>query len=309
MSITQTASRVRIESAAKNGTLGTQGAINADQIKFDTAMTTNNGNTMASPVFRRRHVTIRRGDADEECGLVQSVEGDGVTCNMFNEWDEVPVSGDTYDVSYRLEDVATIAGCDFETDSRQWVMTKRLIVGVSTTTFGYLGLSHGQVLRLNDEGVTNSALRINAAGRFEIGTLKLLATGVEKSERGGTLIFLNSTDDELVMDFNGAATGRMFEFNLTAAYGPEGVTGLQVTVSGTADVIWGRAQTHGMNAPFGKTVNRFKDIKSINYGTKADLAASAWWNSWLESEMDASITDALSAEASSTKVRLLVEAA
>ena len=172
MAITQNASRVRVESSAKNGTLGTQGALNANQIKFDTAITTNNGNLVASPVFNKRHVCLRKGTGTQEFGLIQSVDVDGVTCTMQADWETAPASGDAYDVSYRLDDVATIDGCDFETDSRQFVMpTKRLIVG-STGLPGFLGMSHGQVLRTAEIDATTSGFRTGDEGIFCMGTIR-----------------------------------------------------------------------------------------------------------------------------------------
>lgn len=302
MSITQNASRVRVESAAKNGTLSTQGALNNNQIKFDTNISTNNSNLEASPSFRRRHVILRPGEVDEEFNQVQSVDVDGVTCTCYEDWDSNPASGDLYEIAYRLEDVVTIAGCDFETDSQQWVMTKRLILGVGTTADGFLGMSHGQILRLNDEGPSTTAFRLNSRGVFCIGTIKN-----DRGERGAVLTFDNNADDETVMDFSSGAQGRLYEFTLIAARGHSGVTGLTVTVDAGADVEWARAQLHGMNAPFKKRVKRVEDIDGNVVLTKSEVTDLPELKGWCISSLGKSVNDALTAEAAGDTFHLLIE--
>ena len=250
MAITQNASRVRIESAAKNGTLGSQAAspeLTADQIKFDTAITTNNGNLEASPVFTRRHVLLRKGTPTQEFGLIQSVDVDGVTCTMQEDWDVIPASGDTYDVSYRLDDVATVDGCDFETDSRQWVLPiKRLIVG-ATGLPGFLGMSHGQILRTPEVDDVTSGFRTGDEGIFCIGTIRNIIPNL-----GAMLIFGDTADNQLSWDILGGATVRIYEFVLASARNPEGVNSLDVTVSASpeADVEWALGQHYGVDSPF-----------------------------------------------------------
>lgn len=314
MGITNNANRVRIESSAKNGTLGTQGAINADQIKFDTAITTNNGNLMTSPVFRRRHVILRRGEVDEECGLIRSVEVDGLTCTMYRDWESAPASGDAYDVGYRLEDCATVAGCSQETDSQQFVMTKRLIVGIGATTFGMLGMGHGQVLRTDDRGATQSDILINEAGWFLIGTIKVTNAGEEIGERGATIIFDKSNGDEPAMEIEGNA--HMFEFMMQSMRAPTGVRGLTVTHAVGSNVIWGRFQGHGMDTPYKKRVRRPRSnwagtganvLGTEEALTVGDLKAMDFYNGWCHSQLDASFKDALSGKADTAKVRIFIE--
>lgn len=301
MGITQNASRVRIESPAKDGTLGAQGVLNADQILFDTAMTTNNGNTEASPTFQRRHVVLRAGEVDEELNIVQSIDVDGVTCTMQEDWLTAPVSGDAYEVAYRLDDVATIAGCDFETDSRQWAMTKRLVIGTATLN-GFLGLSHGQVFRLHDNGPTTSALRGGATGRLAIGMIRN-----DRANLGATLIFMNDADNELVWDNLAGMWLRLYEFTLMAGRNPEGVNSLDVTVNAGADLEWARSQLYGIDAPFKKRVERLRDLQGVFYGTVAELKLAPWYTGHMQSENDQAIKEEIAAEPDDTEVRLLVE--
>lgn len=302
MSITQNASRVRVESAAKNGTLGTQGTLNADQIKFDTNISTNNSNLEASPTFQRRHVVIRRGDADEESNHILSVDVDGVTCTCQHDWVAAPASGDTYDIAYRLEDAATIAGLDFESDSQQWTLsTKRLTIG-DGTNFAFFGMSHGQVLRLADQGDITSDMRVSGTGRFHIGTIK-----DDIPNLGATLIFLSDVDNDLAMDWLTGAAGRLYEFTLIAARNHTGVNTIDVTVQAGCDIEWMRSQIYGVDAPFKIRAERIADVTGAFYSTVGDIKNAPWYSGWLKSETDQTIIDEIAAEPNDTKVRIMLE--
>lgn len=276
MAITTNASRIRIESSAKNGTLGSQSAspeLATNQIKFDTAITTNNGNLANSstvspeaPIFNRRHVLLRKGTATQEFNIIQSVAADDVTCTMQNDWVTAPASGDAYDVSYRLDDVATIVGCNFEADSRQWEINgKRLIVG-TTGLPGFLGMSHGQILRTDEIDDVTSGFRVGDEGIFCIGVIRRGFPNL-----GGMLIFGDTADNQLSMDVLGGATVRMYEFVLAAARNPDGINSLDVTVSisPAADVDWALGQHYGVDSPF-KVANIYVPLDGngieIQYG-------------------------------------------
>lgn len=303
MAITNNLSRVRIESAAKNGTLGVQGVLNANQIKFDTAITTNNGNLVASPVFDKRHVVIRKGLSTEEYGLVLSVDVDGLTCTMQSDWDVAPTSGDTYSVAYRLDDVATVDGCDFETDSRQWTLpVKRLIVG-STGLPGFLGMSHGQILRVPAVDTVTSGLRTGDDGIFCIGTIKN-----DIANLGGTVIFGDTADNSLCWDILAGSTVRLYEFTLMSGRNPDGVNSIDVTVDALADVAWARSQVYGVDAPdFKKDIQRLTDVKGVYYDTVANLKLAPWYLGHTQSENDARLKSLIASLADDVEVRLLFE--
>lgn len=300
MSITTTTERIRVESAAKNGTLSTQGTLNANQIKFDTNISTNNGDLETSPVFRKRIVVVRRGDADEEHNYIQSVDVDGVTCTCLDNWTSAPVSGDTYDISYGLDDVTTKVGCVFETDSRQWVLTKRLVIG-DGTNFAFLAVLAGQVVRLADRGALEPGLRVVNAGRFQIGTIR-----DDKATFGGVLIFQHDTNGENCLTLDSGSIIRLYDFTMASARRFD-VVSLDITNNST-DVDWARSKFYGIDAPAFKTqVKRYLDIYGEYFITKADLKNAGMWNGWCKSELDKSVFDALSAEGDSVGIRLLVE--
>lgn len=250
MAITQNASRVRVESSAKNGTLGAQGTLNANQIKFDTNISTNNGNLVAFPEFKRRHVILRKGTATQEINIVLSVDVDEVTCTMQEDWETVPASGDAYDVAYRLEDIETVAGMNYDSTTGQWYMdsAKRLIVG-STGLPGFFGMSHGQILRISDRS-PDSGFRTGDDGIFCMGMLRN-----DIPNLGGTIIFMNNTDNELCWDILGGASVYINEFTLIAGNNPSGINSLDVTVDALAnEVIWRDGHHYGIDSPFKPTL-------------------------------------------------------
>lgn len=301
MSITASANRIRVESAAKNGTLGTQGALNADQIKFDTNISTNNGNLIASPSFQRRKVILRRGEVDEECNIVKSVGGNGITCTMVDDWEVAPASGDAYDILYKIHDCTTLAGCT-QTDDI-FVLTKRLIIG-DGTNFAGLSFNHGEIIRFDDRGPTETALRINNVARLEIGTIKN-----DRPTFGAILLFTNDTNDETVAEFVNGSIGRLYDFTMASSKREQGVSGLVVTVGATANVNWADSQLYGTDAPFKRRRGRFKDNQGNFMLDVQDIKDSGMWNGWCKSELDESITDAITndSEPVGAKVRFIFE--
>jgi len=283
MSITNTADRVRLESNAKNGTLSTQGVLNADQIKFDTNISTNNGNLETSPTFDDRHIILREGTSTEEFNMVTSIDVDGVTCTCINDWDTVPASGDAYEVLYIPEDVSTVPGCDFDSVSRQFIMTKRLIIGVTTTTKGGLGISRGKILRTDDRG-TLSNIQVNSLGWLLIGIQKNLPNGNILSERGGLIIFDKATSNQLAMDIDGHAY--MYDFGMFSMRSHEQVVGLKVTHDASSTIHWSGFQGHGMDTPYKRRKKRFKNIDGNLLLSITDIKGSAPYKGHLKSELD-----------------------
>ena len=231
MSITQNASRIRIESAAKNGTLGSQSGLGVKQIKFDTAITTNNGDLESSPTFKGRYVVVRRGQSDEETNPIKSVDPDGLTCTCLNAWDSGPASGDSYDVSYVLDDVATIAGCDKESGTRQYAFTKRLVIG-DAVAFAFFGMGDYQMMRMADSGPTTDAIRIMNNGCFSAGAVKK-----NQPVKGGLIIFTNDGDGESVMTCKTGSTANVYDTTFYSAFKPDGVA-VQIDVESgiTSDI-------------------------------------------------------------------------
>lgn len=301
MAITQNANVLRPDSSAKNGTLGTPGAIAANQIKFDTAITTNNSNLESSPTFLRRHVVIRKGDGDEELNLITGVDVDGVTCTCLDDWDSVPVSGDTYDVAYTMRDMATFSGCTRDATLKFYTMSRQMVVGTAANA-GFLGISNAEVVYMDDRGPTAPALQVNAAGRFVVGT-----TRNDLARRGAILFFTNDADDEEAIDFKSGSVIRLYDFVMASAGRPDGIGGFTVTI-GSTDIEWARSKTFGMAAAvFKNTYERLANFQTIFYETVADAKLAPWHTGHMQSENDLRIKNAIASKADGDRIRVLIE--
>lgn len=190
---------VRITTAAKNGTLSTQGAIGNNQIKFDTNISTNNGNLVTSPTFVGRLVILREGAGDEETRYITAIGTDGVTATVHEDWTANPASGDTYHVSYTIQDAATVTGLSLinkRTDD--YSSTRKFRVGNTggTPAFAYFAILDGASLESVDNSSTTVAdIVVENNGRFDIG---YEASGQAVS--GGALYGTPAVAGEFVLD-------------------------------------------------------------------------------------------------------------
>ena len=175
-----------IESAAKDGTLGSQAAAAANEIIFDTNINTNNGNLIASPTFVGRKVIVRQGASDEETRYITAIAGDGVTATVNEDWVSQPASGDTYHVSYIPADTTTVTGAGLNTKTGIYEYTRELFVGQAAgNPFAYFSITDYQGIETDDNGA-NIPFTIDATGRFDIGYLQggaPLAGGVVTSTK------------------------------------------------------------------------------------------------------------------------------
>lgn len=263
MSIAETAAVVRPESAAKNGTLGSQTGAGVKQVILDTNINTNNGDLATSPTLAERFIVIERGENDEEVNAIVSVEADGVTCNMFDTWDTQPASGDTYEVSYVMADVATKTGCSIDSQGR-FVMTKRLVVG-NGTAFAYLGAGKYQTIEFADGGSTSDALKVANAGWFHIGTIKN-----NKPTKGATLLFTHNGDGETCITLDAGSQMKIYDSVAQAVEHPQGIT-LNASVNASADLQWRRVKVLGINMNMETIYTTLTGQDGSDYDTVGDI--------------------------------------
>jgi len=209
MSITTSAGDgVRVTTAAKNGTLGSQAAAASNEIIFDTAITTNNGNLMVSPTFVGRLVIVRQGLSNEETRYITAVAGDNVTCTVHEDWVTQPASGDAYHVSYIIQDAATLTGLSLITKRvADYTSSRRFSVGnAAGTPFAFFAMLNGVSLETVDgSSTTVGDFTVEAAGRFDNG-YSFSGTPVS----GGYIIGTPALAGELVFD---AKTGALLTLN------------------------------------------------------------------------------------------------
>lgn len=212
MSITSSASPgIIVTSAAKNGTLGTQGAIANNEILFDSAITTNNGNLAASPTFVGRIVVLRRGAADEEIRYI-TANSTTTQCTVNEDWVVNPASADTYEISYIIQDAATLTGLSLATKRVQdYTSGRRFTIGSGGGTFALFSLLNGASLETSDNSSTTVADFIVENGGWFINGYTTAGTAVS----GGYIIGVPAVDGELVFDSKAGSTAILNDWFLT----------------------------------------------------------------------------------------------
>ena len=193
-----------VTSAAKNGALGDQSAGGSDQIIFDTNINTNNGNLEASPTFVGRLVVIRRGAANEETRYITAIDGDGVTATVHENWVTPPASGDTYHVSYMIQDAATVQGLTLVTKTNIYESNRRLTIG-DGTAFAFFALVDGQGFELRDDNV-DPAVTVANNGRFDNGYLFS-----SRAVAAGFMFGIQNGDGEDIYQFNSGSEVRWYD--------------------------------------------------------------------------------------------------
>ncbi|KKW06037.1 MAG: hypothetical protein UY40_C0004G0021 [candidate division CPR1 bacterium GW2011_GWC1_49_13] len=204
---------VRITTVAKNGTLGSQAAAASNEIIFDTAITTNNGNLMVSPTFVGRLVIVRQGLSNEETRYITAVAGDNVTCTVHEDWVTQPASGDAYHVSYIIQDAATVTGLSLITKRvADYTSSRRFSVGnAAGTPFAFFAMLNGVSLEsVDNSSTTIGDFTVESAGRFDNG---YLFSGTPVS--GGYIIGTPALAGELVMDIKTGAQVNLYDWFLT----------------------------------------------------------------------------------------------
>jgi hypothetical protein len=161
---------VRVTSSAKNNGLLTGTAAANQFVLPDGIVATNNGQIGLSTLAGRL-ITIRRNEVDEETRYILSEHG-LVTGTVGEDWDTPPVTGEAYDISYVIEDAATVTGLSLITKrTRDYSLGRLFSVGNAVTgTFSWFALLDGASLESdNTIGATDRAFRIYGDGRWDFG--------------------------------------------------------------------------------------------------------------------------------------------
>lgn len=165
MAITSTAGAgITVTTAAVSDTLGTAGTTTT--ITFtNTFANLDNGNTGTSS-YANRLAILRPGTATEEVRYISS-EITTTQVEVSEPFEVAPASSDVVDVSYIIEDVATVNGLSLVNKrTNDYSSNRRLTVG----TNGFLALLDGASLETVGNGSTTEA-DIIVQGRFNNGYL------------------------------------------------------------------------------------------------------------------------------------------
>jgi hypothetical protein len=207
MAITNTAGDgVRVTTAAKNGTLGSQAAAATNEIIFDTNINTNNSNLEASPTFVGRKVIVRQGASDEETRYITAIAGDGVTATVNEDWVSQPATSDTYHVSYRLADAETTgASVTLNSKTGLYEFGRNFTVGNSGGGgFAYFAITDYQAMEMDDSG-NNDDFTVETDGRLDIGYLQ-----GGSAIAGAIVTNVKNTDSEPYINFIDGAEVRAY---------------------------------------------------------------------------------------------------
>lgn len=212
MAITSTpGTGIVVESSAKNGTLtsgSTTGAV------LDTDINTNNGNLEVGAVLAGRLIYLSGGTGAGQIRYITADNGTtGITVN--DPWDTTPDNTTTYEISYILNDCATVTGLTYQTKADFYSSGRRLTVG-NATDFAFLGLLDGSFLESVDQSSTTVAdFTIENNGMFQSGYLE---NG--KPISGGYYIATPAVDGELAYDAKTGSTVYLYDYQSRAVRVP-----------------------------------------------------------------------------------------
>jgi len=213
---------VIIESAAKNGTLLSQ-TLAADptlQMVLDSGVGTNNGNFktgstilgVVGPTLIGRTVILRREDPTEETRYVvacTTIAGSTVV-TVSETWTQNPVSGDTYDFAYLMDDASTVTGITFDKKSGIFASTRRLSID-GTGTFAYLAMLDGLGFEPDEAGAEYS-IRVAASAQLDIGYLLGATIGAPVGVQSVYIVPVNDVTADLLLITQTGSTTRFYDF-------------------------------------------------------------------------------------------------
>lgn len=264
MAITSSAGDgVRVTTAAKNGTLGSQAGAASDEIIFDTAITTNNGNLMASPTFVGRLVLLRRGTGTEELRYITAiVSGNQVRVN--EAWTVVPASSDTYHISYIIQDAATLTGLSLVTKRvADYSSSRRFGVGnAAGGGFAFFAMVDGVSLESVDNSSTTVAdFTVTSDGMFVNG---YLSGGTPVS--GGYIIGTPAVNGELVFEAVSGSRCYLYDWFLTCVR--------QNFAKFNGTVVFNKSKT--FSAAYGMQLNGIIDATDLTIEGKGQTTDTVW---------------------------------
>lgn len=204
MAITSTAGAgITVTTAAVSDTLGTAGTTTT--ITFtDTFNNLNNGNTGTSS-YAGRLAILRPGTATEETRYISS-EITTTQVEVSEPFEVAPASSDVVDVSYIIEDAATVNGLSLVNKrTNDYSSNRRFTVGSA----GFFALLDGASLETVGNGSTTQA-DIIVQGRFDNGYLN-----AGQSVAGGSIFGAGgagTADADLVFDCN--AGGEVYIYDM-----------------------------------------------------------------------------------------------
>lgn len=237
MSITSGASPgVVVTSSAKSGTVK---SFTGGLVRLEDPITTgNNGNLMTSPTYSGRLITIDGGTGSGQTRFI-TVEtlslgdGDDVDLTVNEPWTTSPDGTSTYQISYIIEDAATLTGLTLVTKTNVYESGRHFTVGSGGGTFAYFFLAGDKAFEWDDQASTTVAgFTVEDGARFDCG-YDLAGAAVS----GGYSSSVQNVDGELSFDCKSNSTTNLYDWNLRCTR----ANTLSQVIGGTH--IWHRGKT------------------------------------------------------------------
>jgi hypothetical protein len=212
----------------------------------DPITTGNNGNLMASPVYTGRLIYIDGGTGQGQTRFISGQttglgDGDDVDLATTEPWTTALDGTSTFQISYIIEDAATLTGLTLRTQSQVYEGTRRFTVGSGGGTFAFFFLAGDKAWEWDDNGSTTvGSTTVEDGGRFDVG-YSLAGSAVS----GGYITVIQNTAGELALDCKTGSETNFYDWNMRCSHANQ-----LITIDGGTH-IWKRGKTfQGVEATF-----------------------------------------------------------
>ena len=223
-----------VTTSAKNGTVK---SFTGGKVRLqDPIGTANNGNLMASPTYVSRLIYISGGTGVGQTRFITGQttglgDGDDVDLDVSEPWETNPDGTSTYELSYIVEDCATLAGLAYVTRSGFWEWKRRCTINGSGT-FAWLFLAGDKTTEWYDNSSTTvGSMNVASNGRLDSGYDQAGA-----SVFGNANVGTNAVAGELALGVSSGGFTRLYDFALYCT-----VQNNLISHAGTS--IWAKGKT------------------------------------------------------------------
>lgn len=205
-----------VTTSAKNGTVK---SFTGGKVRLNDPITTgNNGNLVASPTYTGRLIYISGGTGVGQTRYISGEtlslgDGDDVDLDVSEPWTTNPDNTSTYEISYILEDAATLAGLSLNTRNGFWEWKRELVIDGSGTFAFMFWAGDKKLVEWYDNGSTSAgSVYIASNGRLDIGYPL-----VDLPVFGCASVVVNGTDGEWGLQLASGSFTNFYDFQLFGA--------------------------------------------------------------------------------------------
>ena len=220
MAITTSAPNgVIVTTAAVSEAAGSQTQAASNQVVLSNSFANlNNGNVAVGISYPTRLVMIRRGTATQEikyCTAETAGTPTTFILTVHEDWDVPPATSDQIDISYVIQDAATLTGLGLINKRvADYTSSRRFTVGSGGGTFAFFAMIDGVSLESVDNGSTTVADFIVENGAYFVNGYVAANTPVS----GGYIIGTPATNGELVFNAVSGSYCYLYDWFLTCVF-------------------------------------------------------------------------------------------